>query len=138
MAKLYLNTRDELVCLDTDKIALVQANGNYSRIIYITKRDIMVTMGISKLEEVLKSFNHADYRYLRLGRSFIVNHAYLQKIDLLKQQLVLSDNDKNDIRISLPKHILKAYKGATANSIKLKEERQYENNYSGTRGGPTL
>lgn len=134
MPKLFLNTRDELVCIETDKIAVVQANGNYSRVVYITKKEVMLTMSISKLEEILKSFNHAGHKYLRLGRSFIVNHAYLQKIDLLKQQLVLSDNDKNDIRITLPKQILKTYKNATAESIKIKEEQYYENNYSRERG----
>jgi len=123
MAKLFLNTRDELVCVDVDKIAVVQANGNYSHIVYITKRELMVTWGISKIEEILKNYNHADHRYIRLGRSFIINHAYLQKIDLLKQQLILSDNDKNELRLTLPKQILKAYKNATANSIKLKEEK---------------
>lgn len=134
MAKLFLNTRDELVCIDTDKVAVVQASGNYSRIIYITKRELMVTCGISKIEEILKSYNHADFRYIRLGRSFIINHVYLQKIDLLKQQLVLSDNDKNEIRITLPKQILKVYKNATASSIKLKEEKYHDNNCSGKRG----
>ena len=39
MAKLYFNTRDELSCVETDMIAVVQANGNYSRVVYITKKE---------------------------------------------------------------------------------------------------
>ena len=137
MAKLYFNTRDELVCIDANKIAVVQANGNYSRVVYITKREFMLTHGISRLEEILKSYNSKDNRFIRLGRSIIVNHVFLQKIDVQKQQIVLSDGDKNEIRITIPKPILKTYKQAVVKSIQIKEER-YENNYSGKGGQSAL
>ena len=122
MAKLYFNTRDELTCIDSDLVAVVQANGNYSRVVYITKREIVLTQGISKMEEILKMYNSNSNRFIRLGRSIIVNHSFLQKIDVLKQQLVLSDGDKNEIRITIPKQILKTYKNATVKSIQLKEQ----------------
>ena len=133
MAKLYLNTRDELTCVDANKVAVIQANGNYSRVVYITKRELMVTYGISKLEETLKAYNNKDNRFIRLGRSFIINHAFLQKIDVLKQQIVLSDGDKNEIRVTIPKQILKSYKDAVVKSIQIKEK-QYESNHTGERG----
>ena len=122
MPKLYFNNRDELTCIDTDLVAVVQANGNYSRVVYITKREIVLTQGISKMEEILKMYNSKTNRFIRLGRSIIVNHSFLQKIDVLKQQLVLSDGDKNEIRITIPKQILKTYKNATIKSIQLKEQ----------------
>lgn len=133
MAKLYFDSRDELTCIETDLVAAIQASGNYSRVVYITKKEVMLTYGISKLEVILKSYNSKRNRFIRLGRSIIINHSFLQKIDVLKQQLVLSDGDKNDIRITIPKQILKSYKNATIKSIKLKEE-QYEDNHSGKRG----
>lgn len=122
MAKLYFDSRDELTCIDSDLVAVVQANGNYSRVVYITKREIVLTQGISKMEEILKMYNSNSNRFIRLGRSIIVNHSFLQKIDVLKQQLVLSDGDKNEIRITIPKQILKTYKNATIKSIQLKEQ----------------
>lgn len=133
MAKLYFDTRDELTCIETNLVAAIQANGNYSRVVYITKKEVMLTYGISKLECILKSYNNKTNRFIRLGRSIIINHSFLQKIDVLKQQLILSDGDKNEIRIGIPKQILKSYKNATIKSIKLKEE-QYEDNHSGKRG----
>ena len=123
MAKLYFDSRDELTCVDTDLVAVVQANGNYSRVIYINKREVMLTCGISKLETILISNNSKRNRFIRLGRSIIINHSFLHKIDVLKQQLVLSDGDKNEVRIKLPKLILKSYKTATIKSIKIKEEK---------------
>ena len=128
MAKLYFNTRDELSCVETDMIAVVQANGNYSRVVYITKKEVTITTGITKFEETLKSYNGKKNRFIRLGRSFIINHAYLTKIDVLKQILILSDNDKNEIRVPVPKNILKSYKSAVAKSIKIKEKKEDENN----------
>jgi len=127
MAKLYINTRDELSCVETDMIAVVQANGNYSRVVYITKKEVTLTTGISKLEETLKSYNGKKNRFIRMGRSFIINHAYLTRVDVLKQILILSDNDKNEIRVPIPKNILKSYKNAIAKSIKIKGKKENEN-----------
>lgn len=138
MAKLYFNTRDELTCIDPNRVAVVQANGNYSRAVYITRREIMLTYGISKLEEVLKSYNGKSNRFIRLGRSVIINHAFLQKIDLQKQQVILCDGDKNEIRVTIPKPILKTYKQAVIKSIQIKEQQNNENNHFGKRREPTL
>lgn len=124
MAKLYFNSRDELSCIETDMIAVVQANGNYSRIVYITKKEVPLTIGISKLEEALKAYNGKKNRFIRLGRSFIINHSYLTKVDVLKQILILSDNNKNEIRVSISKNILKSYKGAIAKSIEIKGNKE--------------
>lgn len=132
MAKLYFHTRDELTCIETDLVAAVQANGNYSRIVYITKREVMVTHGLSNIEEILKSYNNNRNRFIRLGRSIIINHSFLHKIDILKQQVVLSDGDKNEIRITIPKQILKSYKSATVKSIQLNGEK-YANRIRDTR-----
>lgn len=131
MAKLYINTRDELCCIETDLIAVVQANGNYSKIVYITKKEVILTTSISKLEVSLKSYNNKKNRFIRLGRSYIINHSYLTRIDVLKQIMVLSDNDKNEIRVPIPKNILKSYKNAIAKSIKIKENKEDENNNIG-------
>lgn len=127
MAKLYFDTRDELTCIETSLVAVVQANGNYSRVVYITRREIMLTCSLSKMEEILKTYNNNKDKFLRLGRSFIINHYYLQKIDVIKQFLVLSDGNKNDIKLAIPKQILKSYKKATVKSIQIKEEKYASN-----------
>ena len=119
MAKIYFNTRDELTAIDSENIAVIQANGNYSKIVTIYRKEIMLTSGITKVEEVLKSVNDARSRFVRIGRSLVVNHSYLQKIDLMKQQMVLSCQG-NEIKINVSKKTLKVYKDAIAKSIKIK------------------
>lgn len=127
MAKIYFNTRDDLTAIDIDTIAVVQANGNYSRIITSYKREIMLTSGITKIEKALEAIKEDKPRFIRLGRSLIVNHSFLQKIDLIKQVLILSCYGQ-EIRLNLSKTILKTYKEAITKSIKI---RNHGNNITG-------
>lgn len=134
MAKLFFNTRDELTVVDSEEIAVVQANGNYSKVLTIYRREIMLTSGISKVEQVLKNLKEKKSKFVRVGRSLIVNHSFLQKIDLMKQVMVLSGQG-NEIKVNVSKKTLKIYKDAIAKSIKIKNN---ETVHIGDRGESTL
>lgn len=134
MAKLFFNTRDELTVIDSEEIAVVQANGNYSKVLTIYRREIMLTSGISKVEQVLKNLKEKKSKFVRVGRSLIVNHSFLQKIDLMKQVMVLSGQG-NAIKVNVSKKTLKIYKDAIAKSIKIKNN---ETVHIGNRGESTL
>lgn len=134
MAKLFFNTRDELTVIDSEEIAVVQANGNYSKVLTIYRREIMLTSGISKVEQVLKNLKEKKSKFVRVGRSLIVNHSFLQKIDLMKQVMVLSGQG-NEIKVNVSKKTLKIYKDAIAKSIKIKNN---ETVHIGDRGESTL
>ena len=134
MAKLFFNTRDELTVIDSEEIAVVQANGNYSKVLTIYRREIMLTSGISKVEQVLKNLKEKKSKFVRVGRSLIVNHSFMQKIDLMKQVMVLSGQG-NEIKVNVSKKTLKIYKDAIAKSIKIKNN---ETVHIGNRGESTL
>lgn len=135
MAKIIFNSRDELIVVNTDTVAVVQANGNYSRIVSINKRETMVTMGITQVENAIKNQKSRKHRFIRLGRSLIINHSFLQRIDLLKQQIVLSDGT-DDIRVKVAKSTLKSYKEAIAQSIKIKNNGKTDS--TGNGGQPAV
>ena len=128
MLKLCINSRDELFVLDLDKVAYIQASGNYSRIVYIGGMQMMITLGLPKLEGMIKMIVPKDRRspFVRLGRSLLVNQAYLTHINVLKQRLTLSDNQEHSYVLDVPKALLKAYKDlirkSFAERIKNKEE----------------
>lgn len=131
MSKLYFNTRDDLICIETDLIAAVKADGNYSKVFYINGRLIHLNTGITKMEEILKNIPSKNNRFIRLGRSYIINHAFLFKIEPLKQQLILSDGHNSDLKVPLPKQTLKSYKDALekrSEVIKQKQAKQPKNN----------
>lgn len=123
-----INSRDELFVLDLDKVAYIQASGNYSRIVYIGGMQMMITLGLSKLEGMIKMIAPKDRRspFVRLGRSLLVNQTYLTHINVLKQRLTLSDNQEHSYVLDVPKALLKAYKDlirkSFAERIKNKEE----------------
>lgn len=123
-----INSRDELFVLDLDKVAYIQASGNYSRIVYIGGMQMMITLGLSKLEGMIKMIVPKDRRspFVRLGRSLLVNQTYLTHINVLKQRLTLSDNQEHSYVLDVPKVLLKAYKDlirkSFAERIKNKEE----------------
>ena len=123
-----INSRDELFVLDLDKVAYIQASGNYSRIVYIGGMLMMITLGLSKLEGMIKMIVPKDRRspFVRLGRSLLVNQTYLTHINVLKQRLTLSDNQEQSYVLDVPKALLKAYKDlirkSFAERIKNKEE----------------
>lgn len=123
-----INSRDELFVLDLDKVAYIQASGNYSRIVYIGGMQMMITFGLSKLEGMIKMIVPKDRRspFVRLGRSLLVNQTYLTHINVLKQRLTLSDNQEHSYVLDVPKALLKAYKDlirkSFAERIKNKEE----------------
>ena len=128
MLKLCINSRDELFVLDLDKVAYIQASVNYSRIVYIGGMQMMITLGLSKLEGMIKMIVPKDRRspFVRLGRSLLVNQTYLTHINVLKQRLTLSDNQEHSYVLDVPKALLKAYKDlirkSFAERIKNKEE----------------
>ena len=72
----------------------------------------MLTLGLSKVEEVIA----ASYQqgtpspFIRMGRSLIINQNYLCSLNVLKQQIILSDFAQNRYVITAPKQLIKDYK----------------------------
>lgn len=112
MKRICLTTRDDLHIIPIDKIAYIEASGNYSNIAYIEGHKTMLTLGLSKVEEVIA----ASYQqgtpspFIRMGRSLIINQNYLCSLNVLKQQIILSDFAQNRYVITAPKQLIKDYK----------------------------
>lgn len=119
MPKLCLNSRDELLLIDLEKVAYFQANGNYTQLIYIGSEQRLLTLGMSKIEELIKQGYPSGERspFIRLGRSLIINQRYLSSISVLKQRIVLSDNASKAYTLQVPKHLLREYKDMIARNF---------------------
>lgn len=112
MYKLCLNSRDELLIINLESIAYLQANGNYTQLKYIGGEEHLITIGISKMEEFIRQTWPKDRRspFIRLGRSLIINQRFLSGISVLKQKVILSDNAGHSYALTVPKPLLKEYK----------------------------
>lgn len=108
-----INTRDELNLIDLDLVACINASGNYSNVMYIDGNKIMVSVGLSQFESIIKDAvikSNVANTFVRLGRSVIVNNRYLSQINILKQKLTLSDRGTHAYQLTVPKNLLKSYK----------------------------
>ena len=112
MYKLCLNSRDELLIIDMQKIAFFQANGNYTHIRYMSSDSHLVTLGLSRVEEYIRMSWPKDVPspFVRLGRSLIINQSFLSGISIPKQKVTLSDNNGHSYTLNVPKPLIKAYK----------------------------
>lgn len=119
MPNLCLNSRDELILIDVEKIACLQANGNYTSLTYIGGQQLLLTIGLSGVEKLIRQAHpkNAPGAFVRLGRSLIINQMYLCSISLPKQRVVLSDRGSNSYTLSVPKDLLKVYKRKIADTF---------------------
>jgi len=113
MTPIIFNTRDELIKVDIDKMIYVWAEDNYVHLFFRNGQRVMICMPLQSLEQLILSVIAKDKEgvYIRIGRRYIVNNDYIMQINILKQQLVLSDLDiVKPIVLSVSKDALRMLK----------------------------
>lgn len=108
---LQLNSRDEFHKIDISKIVYFEAEGNYTNIITANKLKCVVSMNLSGMQKLLSdSLKEKAAIFIRIGKKHIINHNYIYRISINKQQLVLSDCEKFAFALSSSKEALKKLK----------------------------
>lgn len=108
---LIINSRDELLRIDMTKVIYVEADGNYSNIILANKLKATVGLNLGQVEKLFaQNFGIKARTYARIGKRFILNLSYLYKINVLRQQLVLSDGSTFAYQLDISKEALKNLK----------------------------
>ena len=108
---LFFNSRDELLRIGVEKIVYFEADGNYTDIIMVNKLRAAVCMNLGEMEEALAAQLGEDAKqFMRIGRRFIINMNYIYQINVLKQQLILSDYDHFAFQVNISKDALKKMK----------------------------
>lgn len=126
-----INTRDELNLIDLDLVACINANGNYSNVMYIDGNKTMVAVGLSQFEDIIKDAlrrTKTSNTFVRLGRSVIINNRYLRQINILKQKVILADYGTHAYQLTVPKNLLKNYKELIRSSYSGESELPAGNN----------
>lgn len=85
--RIRLNTRTGFILVDPSEIIYIQADGNYSEIIFSKTHKELVTQNIGALIELLST-----RKFLRASRSEIINLSYLRKFDRKNKECVLEGN----------------------------------------------
>ena len=107
----FFNSRDVLLRIDIDKIVYFEADGNYTDIIMVNKLRAAVCMYLGEMEQALASqVEDKAKKFIRIGRRFIINMNYIYQVNVLKQQLILSDYDHFAFQVSVSKDALRKMK----------------------------
>ncbi|MBD5340095.1 MAG: LytTR family transcriptional regulator [Bacteroides sp.] len=105
---LYLNSRDEFFRVDITKIVYFESEGNYTHIFLNNKMKATVCINLAQMQSILKdNLRDAAASFARIGKRHIINLAYVYKIAILKQRLILSDGENFEYAIGVAKDALK-------------------------------
>lgn len=109
--RIYFNSRDKLIRLDTQKIVYFEGDGNYTYIVTANKQKVCITLNLAHTEDALAAqLGEKAKRFMRIGKRFIVNMNYIYQVDIQKQVLMLSDYEHFLFQLPVSKEALKAVK----------------------------
>ena len=93
---LIISNANELVRLQPERVVYVKSDGNYSTMVLHDKTEQVFTMNLAQCQQLMEEqLGKEAMTFIRLGKQLIINRAYIFKINPNKQQLIMSDMDKN-------------------------------------------
>ena len=110
---LYFNTCDEMLRVDLRKVLYFKADRNYTDVYFVNGVHVTLPTGLMSIEQMLENdkLRGRTMPFVRLGRSLIVNISYILHINVLKQELTLSDMSMPGCqRITVAKEALRKLK----------------------------
>lgn len=109
--RLVFSTSSEVVRVPPDSVVCVVADGNYSAVTMADKEKYILTLQLGQIERQISSMLDAsDNRFIRIGKSLIVNKDFIVFINPQRQKMILSDCRTFRHEVSASKEALKAMK----------------------------
>lgn len=106
---LLFSTSSELICVPADTVVYISADGNYSNIILASGKEYVLTLQLGQIEKRLSEMVE-DNRFIRIGKSLIINREYTTFINPARQKIFLSDCKTFQFELSASREALKALK----------------------------
>ena len=89
---LTFSTSGELIRVPSEAVVLFSAEGNYSVLSLTDGSEYVLTLQLGQIERKLMDFVTSwDNRFIRIGKSLIINRDYISYINPARQKLILSD-----------------------------------------------
>lgn len=89
---LVFQSRDELAKFELSKVVYFESNCNYTKVYYPNGCTLSVIASLSFIENLLNDMDCSEAKkFLRVGRFLVINTDYLFRINILHQQLILTD-----------------------------------------------
>lgn len=104
-------TTTELICVPSEAVVYVTADGNYSAITMADGSEYVLTLQLGQIERrIAEMVDEGDNRFIRIGKSLIINREYITFVNPSRQKLVLSDGRTFRHEVSASREALKALK----------------------------
>lgn len=112
MGKVFLFfTSAELLRVPAESLIFITADGNYSTITMADGSKYILTMQLGQIEKkIAMTVENNDNRFIRIGKSLIVNRDFITSINPTRQKLILSDCRSFKHDISASREAIKALK----------------------------
>ncbi len=109
---LLFNTRDELTRVNLNEVAYFEADGNYTHICFSNGCKTTILVSLGGIEHLIDNVLKAQVKpFIRIGKSYIVNSAFIFQINVLRQKLLLTNfKTQNVYTLSISKDALKKLK----------------------------
>ena len=108
---LVFSTTTELVRVPAENVVFISADGNYSSIKMADGGEYVLTLQLGQIEKrISEMVEENDNRFIRIGKSLIVNHEYITLLNPSRQKMVLSDCSTFRHELSASREALKALK----------------------------
>lgn len=93
---LIISNVNELVRVKPERVIYVESDGNYSTMVLHDKTKQTFTINLAHFQQLIETqLGKEAMTFIRLGKQLIVNRAYIYKINVNKQQLMMSNSDAN-------------------------------------------
>lgn len=114
--KIILNSRDEIMSVDLDKVVYFLADGNFTRIILENKMILTCGIGLAKMEEILAEqiARNPSCLLVRTGKSHIINIQKIILVNVLKQQVLLAGDNGQAFTVKVSREAAKGLKQLVA------------------------
>ncbi|MDE6395841.1 MAG: LytTR family transcriptional regulator [Muribaculaceae bacterium] len=109
--RIVFSTSTEILRVPADAVVYITADGNYSAITMADGGKFVLTMQLGQIEKRLsENITPTDNRFIRIGKSLIVNRDFIAFIHPARQKMILSDCRTFRHEVSASKEALKALK----------------------------
>lgn len=89
---LIVSNSNELVRIKPDRIAYISSDGNYVTVVLHNRTEHVFAFNLLRMQKLVETQLGSEAAcFIRIGKSLIINRNYIYKINLTKQELVLSD-----------------------------------------------
>lgn len=109
--RLIFTTTTEMLRVPAGAVVYVSADGNYSALTTADGGSYVLTMQLGQIERhIARMLAEGDNRFIRIGKSLIVNRDFIAFINSPRQKMVLSDCRTFRHEVSASREALKALK----------------------------